>query len=85
MTLIVGGLTLYLALIVFEAVGVTQSYLYIPISLFVAFLAIWPTVKPTMPRETFRDWVAWELAAMVVLAVLMAAWNFYQEASSKLG
>jgi len=82
--LVVGSLTFFLGMVAFGALGIEQTYLAVPVPLFLGFMAIWPLVKPTMPRETFKDWLAWQLTVMVTLGVLIAAVDLYRAASAVL-
>ncbi len=82
--IVAGCLTFLLSMIAFGAIGITQTFVAVPIPLFIAFMAIWPLVKPTMPRETFTRWLAYQLAVMVVLGVLIGAVDLYRAAAAPL-
>lgn len=79
--IVVGGLTFFASMTVFGVAGVTATFVAVPVPLFLGFIAIWPVVKPLMPRETFTQWLAYQLTVMVVLGVLIAAVEAYRSAT----
>lgn len=78
---IVGGSTFLLALIVLGLVGLSATYIQIPAATFLATVALWPLLRPTVSkpeeRHPFVNWVSYNAALMLVVGLIVYGVNTY--------